>query len=118
MKYVFCGCKLIVKLNDFLLRQAKEQWIKMKYVEKKFISRVKSNANPSNSKLKRQNNVKRDIDGQLRAFKTEGRVDVLEGAISDSRVSVSSIDSYDSDEEHIEVSSSLHPNMVRMFFMY
>lgn len=55
--------------------------------------------------------IKRGVDGQLRAFSSDNRVDVLEGAISDKRVSVSSIDSFDSEEDH-ETLPNLHPNMV------
>lgn len=61
-------------------RKEKEDWIRAKYVDKKFIYQVPSHQGASASsskKLKRKDVVKRGTDGVLRKYKAaDGKVDV------------------------------------------
>ena len=104
--------RLIIKEHIFS-RTKKEEWIKAKYVQKRFISKVASSPT-SNSKLKRQNIVKRTAEGNVRRYSQEDRLVVTtegeakEDASREKRASVASYDSYHSEDE----ANSLHPNLV------
>ncbi|XP_057305671.1 arf-GAP with coiled-coil, ANK repeat and PH domain-containing protein 2-like [Hydractinia symbiolongicarpus] len=112
-------------------RQEKEAWIQAKYVDKKFVTKVKSTNGNLKSRLKRGNIIKRGSDGRLRAY-TIDKINVLEGSPKNERRvddspkvdrsaslkellhNTSSGDSFctgtDSEDDH-DV-TSLHPNML------
>lgn len=59
------------------IRKEKEDWIRAKYVNKKFIYQVPSQHGTSPLKLKRKDVVKRGTDGVIRKYKVaKGKVDV------------------------------------------
>lgn len=117
-----------------VFRQEKEAWIQAKYVNKKFVTKVKSTNGNLKSRLKRGNIVKRGSDGRLRAY-TIDKINVLEGSPKNERRmddspkldrsaspkellhNTSSGDSFctgtDSEDDH-DV-TSLHPNMVIVY---
>lgn len=93
-------------------RKDKEQWIRAKYAEKRFVHRVHTST-PQRSKLRRKDIIKRGKDGLMKKYSFD-RVDVIDTEVISGRVvkhgSVSSVESLDSEEEN--EATSLHPNLV------
>ncbi|XP_066919243.1 arf-GAP with coiled-coil, ANK repeat and PH domain-containing protein 2-like [Clytia hemisphaerica] len=87
-------------------RKDREDWIKAKYVDKKFVYRMPNTSSSTaskSSKLARRDVLKRGTDGVLRKYSSD-RVDVIDMETISGRAekhgSVSSVDSIDSDDEN------------------
>jgi len=108
-------------------RTEKEKWIHAKYVEKKFISKIKSGTVRNGQKLKRRNIVKKGSDGRLRSYSIE-KINLIDmpstspqvikktmSSVSEKKkvtpTNSSNSNETESDEES-EEPTSLHPNML------